>query len=124
LLVGDQVRRYARHVLLPDVGGVGQARLLAATIVVDVTDPAARAAFDYLVAAGVGTIAVTADEAALAARAAARNPDVTVVRISDAHAAAPRLAIAPAPPGDLADDLVRGGAAATVLLHRLATLAV
>ena len=26
-----QIRRYARHVLLPDVGGVGQERLLAAT---------------------------------------------------------------------------------------------
>ena len=31
----DQIRRYGRHVLLPDVGGRGQERLLAARVVVE-----------------------------------------------------------------------------------------
>lgn len=96
----DQIRRYARHVLLPDVGGVGQRRLLDATATFAELSPAAGAAFVYLAAAGVGTL-VVADEAivveddvgvlfetadvgtlrrdAAAARANALNPDVTVL---------------------------------------------
>ncbi|HUS65446.1 MAG TPA: ThiF family adenylyltransferase, partial [Kofleriaceae bacterium] len=68
----DQIRRYARHVLLPDVGGRGQERLLAAAVAVDLGGgPAAVAAVAYLAAAGVGRIAlagdgpVTAEDAAL-----------------------------------------------------------
>lgn len=54
----DQVRRYSRHVLLPDVGGTGQSRLLAATVVVDGSGAAGRLAAMFLVAAGVGTVIV------------------------------------------------------------------
>jgi hypothetical protein len=124
-LQGDQVRRYARHVLLPDVGGVGQERLLAATVAIDVADRAARAAFDYLVAAGVGTLAVIGGGDELIAHAAALNPDVRVIAVADrAHAPAGAIGFdagAPDASTDLASELVRGGAAATVLLHRLAT---
>ena len=62
-LTGEQVRRYARHVLLPDVGGVGQARLFAAEVVVDLgaaggdrQSGARAAALAYLAAAGVGRL--------------------------------------------------------------------
>jgi hypothetical protein len=57
----DQMRRYARHVLLPDLGGRGQARLLAATLAVPVDGAAGRIAAAYLAAAGVGTILVAGD---------------------------------------------------------------
>jgi molybdopterin/thiamine biosynthesis adenylyltransferase len=103
-----QIRRYARHILLPDVGGVGQGRLLAATARVEVgpARPAAAVALAYLAAAGVGTLVVVdaaereliteaevevnivlgaADVGgvrlrALAARLTALNPDVRVAR--------------------------------------------
>lgn len=62
-LTDEQVRRYARHVLLPDIGGVGQARLLGAEVVVDLgpaggdrQSGARAAALAYLAAAGVGHI--------------------------------------------------------------------
>jgi adenylyltransferase/sulfurtransferase len=112
MLREDQIHRYARHVLLPDVGGVGQARLLASTVAIDPRDPAERIAFDYCAAAGVGTIALVAPDDALIARARALNPDVRVV----VGAEAPRL-----PRVDDADPWVRAGAAATMLLHRIAT---
>jgi hypothetical protein len=111
MLRDDQIRRYARHVLLPDVGGVGQARLLAGAVAIDPRDPAERIAFDYCAAAGVGTIALVVEDPAMIARAAALNPDVRVI-VGDG----PRL-----PPVDDADPWVRAGAAATMLLHRIAT---
>lgn len=122
----EQVRRYARHVLLPDVGGVGQRRLLAAAARVDAGTAAGRIAAVYLVAAGVGTVAlagvddpdrrVTTAEAgfplvaadvgrplaeALADALAGRNPDVRVV--AEEVAGAWRL--------DLAADDTHAGAA-------------
>jgi hypothetical protein len=112
MLQGDQIRRYARHVLLPDVGGVGQARLLASTVAIDPRDPAERIAFDYCAASGVGTIALLVDDPALIARAAALNPDVRVI----VSAEGPRL-----PHVDETDSWVQAGAAATMLLHRIAT---
>jgi hypothetical protein len=45
-------------VLLPEVGGVGQKRLLAASVEVDDAGGAAGTAIVYLAAAGVGTIVV------------------------------------------------------------------
>jgi adenylyltransferase/sulfurtransferase len=94
----EQIRRYARHVLLPDVGGTGQRRLLAATVVIDALEGAAEVAAVYLAAAGVGTIVVRDAGAvtepgwlfegedvgrprrdAARARIAAMNPDVRVV---------------------------------------------
>jgi hypothetical protein len=75
----DQVRRYARHVLLPDVGGVGQRALLTATVHVDATRPAGRIAATYLAAGGVGTIAATGATDDLLAELARINPDARVV---------------------------------------------
>jgi len=54
----DQVQRYARHILLPDVGGIGQRRLFGGAVVVDDLAGAAEAAVAYLAAAGVGTIVI------------------------------------------------------------------
>jgi len=73
----DQIRRYARHILLPDVGGIGQAQLLAATARIEGDDPASAIAATYLAAGGVGTLAIAGP--ALRAVLADRNPDCRVV---------------------------------------------
>ncbi|MCG8418287.1 MAG: ThiF family adenylyltransferase [Proteobacteria bacterium] len=59
----DQVRRYARHILLPDVGGVGQKRFLTASVVIEVGPGCAAemVALTYLAAAGVGNLVLSGD---------------------------------------------------------------
>jgi adenylyltransferase/sulfurtransferase len=57
----DQVRRYARHILLPELGGRGQERLLAATVTTDDAGGAAAVGLLYLAAAGVGTLVIRDD---------------------------------------------------------------
>jgi len=98
----DQIERYARHILLPDVGGIGQRRLFAGAVVVGDLGGAAEAAVAYLAAAGVGTLVVRARgvveapgflfEAsdvgrpkldAVRVRVAALNPDVSVAGEGD-----------------------------------------
>jgi hypothetical protein len=63
----DQIHRYSRHILLPDVGGLGQSRLLAATITLDISGPSARIAAAYLAAAGIGTLLLSGPPRALTA---------------------------------------------------------
>lgn len=58
----DQIRRYARHIILPEVGGVGQARLLAAKVLVIGAGGLGSPLILYLAAAGVGTIGVIDDD--------------------------------------------------------------
>jgi hypothetical protein len=60
----DEIRRYARQIVLPEVGGVGQEQLGAATVTA-----ASEVEALYLAAAGVGTIVVPSPELAAAARA-------------------------------------------------------
>ena len=58
----EQVRRYARHILLPDVGGLGQTALMVATARVELheSEPEAELiAATYLAAGGVGTIVLS-----------------------------------------------------------------
>src|SRR5213592_1975835 len=55
-LTDVQVERYSRQILLPEVGGRGQARLLAACVAVGGDGAAARAAALLLGRAGVGTL--------------------------------------------------------------------
>lgn len=56
-----QIQRYSRQILLPDVGGVGQRRLLRATVIAQVGDAATDAALVYLVAAGIGRVGLLSD---------------------------------------------------------------
>ena len=54
-LTERQIRRFARHILLPEVGGKGQERLLAAAVRIVGERALADLADAYLQAAGVGT---------------------------------------------------------------------
>ena len=57
-LSDDQLERYARHIVLKEIGGDGQRRLLAATVAIVGAGGIGAPAIQYLAAAGVGTLRV------------------------------------------------------------------
>ncbi|MGH7903861.1 MAG: molybdopterin-synthase adenylyltransferase MoeB [Candidatus Dormibacteraceae bacterium] len=102
-LTPDQVSRYSRHLILPEVGGAGQRRLLGSSVLLIGAGGLGSPAAYYLAAAGVGRIGLvdfdvvdasnlqrqilhgTADVGRLKVDSAADaiqrvNPDVEVVR--------------------------------------------
>ena len=99
----DQIQRYARHIILPEIGGTGQATLLEARVLVVGAGGLGAPVLLYLAAAGIGTIGVIDDDTvdlsnlqrqvihdtgtigvakvdSAASRISAVNPDVTVER--------------------------------------------
>lgn len=54
----EQLERYSRHIILPEVGGKGQAKLLKARVFVLGAGGLGSPALLYLAAAGVGTIGI------------------------------------------------------------------
>jgi molybdopterin/thiamine biosynthesis adenylyltransferase len=61
MLSDAQIERYSRQIILPQVGGKGQEKLLHARVLVNGGGPLHTAALLYLAAAGVGTIGVAAN---------------------------------------------------------------
>ncbi len=61
-LSDDQLDRYARHIVLHDIGGAGQAKLLDSHVLLVGAGGIGCPAIQYLAAAGVGTISVVDDD--------------------------------------------------------------
>jgi molybdopterin/thiamine biosynthesis adenylyltransferase len=102
----DQIQRYARHILLPEVGGVGQSDLMLAKVLVVGAGGLGSPLLLYLAAAGIGTIGIVDDDTvdlsnlqrqivhttssigqskvkSVAATLAAINPEVNVIQHAD-----------------------------------------
>lgn len=58
----DEIERYARHIMLREVGGPGQQRLLSAKLLCIGAGGLGSPALLYLAAAGVGTIGIVDDD--------------------------------------------------------------
>lgn len=58
MLSDEQIERYSRQIILPQVGGKGQEKLLGAKVLVHASGALHAAALHYLAAAGVGTLGV------------------------------------------------------------------
>ena len=62
MLSADELERYARHIVLREVGGPGQAALKEAAVLVIGAGGLGAPALMYLAAAGVGTLGVVDDD--------------------------------------------------------------
>lgn len=58
----DEIQRYSRHILLPEVGGTGQAKLRASSVLIIGAGGLGAPVALYLAAAGVGRIGLVDDD--------------------------------------------------------------
>lgn len=91
----EELERYARHIVLREVGGPGQQRLKAARVLVVGAGGIGSPALLYLAAAGVGTLTVVDDDAVslsnLQRQVIHSTPDIGRPKTESAAAAIGRL---------------------------------
>ena len=94
-LSSDELERYARHIVLKEVGGPGQQKLRAARVLVIGAGGIGSPALLYLAAAGVGSLAVIDDDKVslsnLQRQIIHATPDVGRLKTESAAAAIGRL---------------------------------
>lgn len=91
----DELERYARHIVLRDLGGPGQQKLKAARILVIGAGGLGAPVLLYLAAAGVGTLGIVDDDAVslsnLQRQVIHATPDVGRPKVESAAAAIGRI---------------------------------
>jgi molybdopterin/thiamine biosynthesis adenylyltransferase len=91
----EEIDRYARHLVLRDIGGPGQAKLKAARVLAIGAGGLGAPLIQYLAAAGVGTIGIVDDDTVslsnLQRQVIHGTPDVGMLKVESAGAAVARL---------------------------------
>ena len=95
MLSSAEIERYARHIVLREVGGPGQGKLKAARVLVVGAGGLGAPLIQYLAAAGVGEIAVADDDVValsnLQRQVLHGTPDIGRLKVDSAVDAAARL---------------------------------
>jgi molybdopterin-synthase adenylyltransferase len=95
MLSADELERYARHIVMREVGGPGQAALKRARVLVIGAGGLGAPALLYLAAAGVGTLGVVDDDTVslsnLQRQVIHATPDIGRPKVESASAAIARL---------------------------------
>src|SRR6201991_1651717 len=95
MLSDKELERYARHIVLREVGGPGQAALKEASVLVIGAGGLGAPALMYLAAAGVGTLGVVDDDKVslsnLQRQIIHATPDIGVPKVASAAATIARL---------------------------------
>ena len=95
MLSPEELERYARHIVLREVGGPGQAALKRARVLVIGAGGLGAPVLMYLAAAGVGTLGVIDDDAVslsnLQRQIIHATPDIGAPKVESAAAAIGRL---------------------------------
>lgn len=91
----QQLDRYARHIVLRDIGGAGQGKLLSSHVLLIGAGGIGCPAIQYLAAAGIGTISVVDDDIVslsnLQRQILYTEADIGVAKVDAAGAAVARL---------------------------------
>lgn len=94
-LTSDEIERYARHIVLRDVGGPGQNKLKVARVLVIGAGGLGSPVIQYLAAAGIGTLGIVDDDTVslsnLQRQVLHRTPDIGQPKIASAAAAVAAL---------------------------------
>ena len=95
MLNSTELERYARHIVLREVGGPGQAKLKAARVLVIGAGGLGAPVLLYLAAAGVGTIGIVDDDIVslsnLQRQVIHATPDIGLRKVDSAEAAIEKL---------------------------------
>ncbi len=91
----EEIERYARHIVLPEVGGGGQQKLKAARVLVVGAGGLGAPVLLYLAAAGVGTIGIVDDDVVslsnLQRQIVHGTPDIARSKVNSAAGAMARI---------------------------------